>query len=222
MAGDNNKDALRVALGSILAPKRPSPSRSSASSGTATPLHNHYPHIHPYPHVHHPPPHSHSTPHHPSTPSRLSHGGDTHHQLPSPIYEPAHHVYQPNFGLPPRLSRNPSSQGHVPGAASISYSHSLSHPTDATSPASVSASAPALTIEAPSPISASASGSSMPPSPQHEYPAHHAVHGLPTPPRSNGGSGTGTPTSVMKGKFLEKLEGKTQSAWDALIHGSFS
>ncbi|KAK7441792.1 hypothetical protein VKT23_009186 [Stygiomarasmius scandens] len=206
MTGDNNKDALRVALGSILTPKRPSPSRSNTSSGTATPLHgyphSHYPHIHPYPHTH-------SHPHHPAgahghshAPSRLGPGTDSH-QLPSPIYESPPPLHQPNFGLPPRLSRN-SSHGHIP---TLSHTHSHSHHALDHAPAQPHG-APALTIEAPSPISAAASSTSV-----HE-------HGLPTPPRSNGGSGAGTPTS--RGKFLEKLEGKTQSAWDALIHGSFS
>ena len=82
----HHKEALRLALGSILAPKRPCTSLSRPASGSATPVHPaaiatesllgrplDSSHLHPRPSPH---PHSHSHSHlhhahHPSPPSRL-------------------------------------------------------------------------------------------------------------------------------------------------------
>ena len=82
----HHKEALRLALGSILAPKRPHPSISRPVSGSATPVYStggptdsllsrpsDSSHLHPRPSPH---PHSHSHPHlyhahHPSPPLRL-------------------------------------------------------------------------------------------------------------------------------------------------------
>lgn len=243
-------DALRLMLGSILAPKRPPMSHSS--SGTASPAHSFsqsnnansapqhpasapatphhlfgYPHVHPYPTYPHTPshshshshPHSHFAPGHqhshghslPRTPSKLGVGAehDTNScpsatsshssQHPSPIYEAPS---TPGFfgPRPGRMSRSASTASSVPRLPPSSPVTSSEHHVPVESPVPVSASAPEIVVT---------SNQSSPTSAK-----------LDLAPLSNGNSQPGSGTGTPKNKFIQTLEGK--SAWDALIHGSFS
>ncbi|ESK82475.1 hypothetical protein Moror_8537 [Moniliophthora roreri MCA 2997] len=199
-------DALRLMLGSILAPKRPPMSHSS--SGTASPAHSFsqsnnansapqhpasapatphhlfgYPHVHPYPTYPHTPSHSHS------------------HSHPHSHFAPGHQHSHGFFGpRPGRMSRSASTASSVPRLPPSSPVTSSEHHVPVESPVPVSASAPEIVVT---------SNQSSPTSAK-----------LDLAPLSNGNSQPGSGTGTPKNKFIQTLEGK--SAWDALIHGSFS
>jgi len=190
-----HKEALRLALGSILTPKRPfTPSRSP--SGTASPAHSasFTASSSPQP----PPPHS--TPTH-------GHNSDAHMQ--------ARYIHHPH--TPSRLGLGDPTDPH--GSSSSPFPH---HPSRIPSTAN-SSQQPSPSQETPPPLSLPAS---MLPGPEHQGTApihapspHSAVQSgvvVAVPHAGSAGSGTGTP----KAKFIETLQSK--SAWDALIHGSFS
>ncbi|TRM63202.1 hypothetical protein BD626DRAFT_495859 [Schizophyllum amplum] len=227
-----HNEALRMALGSILSPKRPFTPSSGPASGTASPA---FFHALPFTgpgsqtpaghdaHHHHHPQQSHQ-PHHPPQAHQPHHG--PHHHLHShwyPHHQDAHHHYHPHPSHTP--SRLGAGEEHTGSQTSRPVTQSTgSHPA--------------------SPGEPSSQGTSPLPSPAHEVPpAVNGAHagGMPAPaplpadakvpvptapapasggvPTSAGGtpsSGTGTP----RAKFLDTLHGK--SAWDALIHGSFS
>ncbi|GLB44544.1 hypothetical protein LshimejAT787_1701710 [Lyophyllum shimeji] len=179
--------SLRLALGSILAPKRSFTPSSHSSSGTASPAH---------PASYLPPPPPNPTPmpaadgrvdgylhprglHLPHTPSRLGQSEQKEHHWP--------------VGSPPSVS----------SSASVSpRSTQSSSPTEEFPPLSLpppvvdSATRPPV-CHAPRPLSAPQSG---------------------TAPAAPGASRPGS--GAQRSKFLETLDSK--SAWDALIHGSFS
>jgi len=202
--------SLRLALGSILAPKRPYTPSSRSSSGTAspaqpasfisttTPL---------------PPPPPHSTPtsemgksesflhparamHHPHTPSRLG--------MSDPPSD-HHSSYSPPGSA---VSSSNGSPTHTP-VTSLGTLPSQEHPLPLKPSTSGTADQfqerpvrPGLSVMQPttSPNLNAASG-------PHDGSAHRSV---------SSGSGSGTP----KAKFFETLGSK--QAWEALIHGSFS
>ncbi|KAF9078282.1 hypothetical protein BDP27DRAFT_1309348 [Rhodocollybia butyracea] len=226
---DHTKDALRLALGSILAPKRstpnPSNARSSSSSGTASPAHlpfpytpsastppahgSHLPFPHPHPH-----PHAHQHLHSPLGPSPLapsrehSHTAPGHSSSTSTTHSP--HASSP---VTPITETTSSPFGHYPrpGLLSRSISSSSTHggPGRSTDSAVISANQPQT----------------------HSAGEQEGIH-APLPRLSDGSTSTGTVpavavttpggTPITKNKFIQTLEGKTPSAWEALIHGSFS
>ncbi|TFL03440.1 hypothetical protein BDV98DRAFT_591309 [Pterulicium gracile] len=185
-SAQQHRDALRLALGSILTPKRPSPSRSS--SGSATPsLFGHTASC-----AATPPPPSHL-----STAAFGRSATESH----LPLYHHHHHHHHP--------SRLGTSETHY-------------HDDDLPSPASSNSSLEVLPLISSSSGAFSPAGAHTPPHPAA------LVHPTPIPPPgfkcddvpvvvvSGTHDGTGTP----KAKFFETLQSK--SAWDALIHGSFS
>ncbi|KAJ8090444.1 hypothetical protein PM082_019042 [Marasmius tenuissimus] len=227
-------EALRTLLGSILAPKRPSPSRSSSSSGTASPLptlsfphsqsyastnatpspqppgtphhHHHthhpfsypYPHIQPYPHAH---PHSHSHSH-PSSHSPM------HPKLGVDHHEPASPSPLSNSNTPLPITDSSQLFGPRPGRMSRSSSLSNSNFLHTHSAVTKTRSDPPTSRQAP------ASPDVLP-------------DVVVTVENGNGTRTVTVPANVAamdtasRNKFLKTLEGKT-TAWDALIHGSFS
>ncbi|TFK62966.1 hypothetical protein BDN72DRAFT_964217 [Pluteus cervinus] len=236
-ANAQHKEALRLALGSILAPKRPyTPSRSS--SGTSTPA---YPHIHPYSHA--------STP--PSSGQAPAHTGQQHashghhdtrsnpaaaselqaHPSPSPPHPhlvPRPHSHYPGSHYlhpPSRLARLNSAEEHSSAstpsmscdASNPGTPHSTSHPsTPNLQPSHMDEVLPALQLH-------SAHSEHAPGSDPH-LSGHE--HGVEEAKYSSDGSGAAHPYDPRQGrglpraKFLETLQSK--SAWEALIHGSFS
>lgn len=187
-----HKEALRLALGSILTPKRPY--TPSSRSGTASPAH-------PASFTPSTPPCSipgHGAdagrtdallhprnPFFPHTPSRLGHSESSDHS---------------------RSSSSPSSPASLQPAKSRESSPPLSPPLTLPEPAvsdrPETDQGQVYAVRAPKPVSA---------------PQPWAVPAVSTPESTgSSGSGSGTP----KAKFLQTLQSK--SAWDALIHGSFS
>ncbi|KAI5887940.1 uncharacterized protein SCHCODRAFT_02075621 [Schizophyllum commune H4-8] len=213
-----HNEALRMALGSILSPKRPfTPSSTShPASGTASPAFFHAlpftgtgpstgpntgaqtpsdamngsTHPQQHAHTHHLYPHWPGSYHHPHPPE------------PRQYHSDPHHPYHPH--TPSRLGAGEEGPAERAHAAHADDLHDPSHPP---SPGEL-ATLPAVdNLHAPAPVAvASASPHSVPSGGAH--PAH-AGDGSPS-------SGAGTP----RAKFLDTLQGK--SAWDALIHGSFS
>ncbi|KAL0952786.1 hypothetical protein HGRIS_007011 [Hohenbuehelia grisea] len=192
-----SREALRLALGSILTPKRPYTPSSRSSSGTTSPAYpfstpplgtpsippaphstpsSHVPsgrfsdsHLNPFPH--HPNPHPHSHPHVPSRLSRSESHPDVHDTSSSVS------------------SSQCPSPVHRPGSAAGSPTHEMSL-AEAAGGARVHADG---TVSAPIPIPGG--------------PVATTVDGAHTP----GGS---------KVTFFQTLQSK--SAWEALIHGSMS
>ncbi|KAL1692433.1 hypothetical protein GGG16DRAFT_101807 [Schizophyllum commune] len=230
-----HNEALRMALGSILSPKRPfTPSSTShPASGTASPAFFHAlpftgtasgphsatstgpttgaqspsdamngsPHPQQHAHTHHLYPHWPGSYHHPHPPE------------PRQYHSDPHHPYHPH--TPSRLGageEGPVERGHAGEAGEFRQGghgpiHDSSHPPSPGEPATP----PAVdNLHAPAPVpAASASPHAALPSGGVHPAAAHAGDGSPS-------SGAGTP----RAKFLDTLQGK--SAWDALIHGSFS
>jgi hypothetical protein len=199
-----HRDALRLALGSILAPKRPAMSRSS--SGSATPASHSASFCHTPSSVPTPPPPPHSAP----ISAGSGRSSSEHHFAHLYSHHHQHHQHHP--------SRLGLSETHL-------------HDDDLSSPASSNASVEALPFMgsgAPSPRSEVPS--SVPSSgadggdgvvvhqPVPIFAQGHVPTGGEVPvvmiSRSSGGNGT------PKAKFIQTLQSK--SAWDALIHGSFS
>ncbi|KAF8064283.1 hypothetical protein FPV67DRAFT_1504258 [Lyophyllum atratum] len=186
--------SLRLALGSILAPKRPFTPSSLSSSGTASPAH----------------PASFGSPLQPqppnSTPVQAADG-----RLAPDAYLHLRNVHLPH--TPSRLGQSETKEPHwptgplpsAPSSAPVSprSTHGASSsPTEEFPPLSL----PPRVVDSPTR-----------PSVLHDTQQHSApeLRTVPAGPRAPG-SGPGTP----KAKFLETLDSK--SAWDALIHGSFS
>ncbi|KIK65098.1 hypothetical protein GYMLUDRAFT_39485 [Collybiopsis luxurians FD-317 M1] len=266
---DHAREALRLALGSILTPKRstsnPGSTRSSSSSGTASPAHfqfpygvgshtplsanpsspvpqghaSHghlpFPHPHAHQHLHHPHGPSHLVPGREHVPGHLSSSSSTSttHSPPSSI--PASPVAESIS------SSSPFNHYPRPGLVSRSISSSSVHSTSGRSPAVGGGKGNNTTessVPPPSPHSAAASSNAGSGASAAAAPNVEGIH-APTPRipvNSDSSSNTGalppipavavttpggTPIS-SKNKFIKTLEGKTASAWDALIHGSFS
>jgi len=204
--------ALRLALGSILTPKRPyspsSHSQSKSSSGTSSPALSYS--------FSSPPSSSVATPS--SNPPSPPQPPQVPHSTPVPMYRlpdhylqslqqfhanaPLHHIHQlSQVHTPSRLGQleHPPQAGYVPakpdstGPATMTQTHSYAPQT-------------AVPAQHPHPQS---------PAPEH---AEHAVHA----PTSTGddpavAADGSTPT---RPRYIKTLQSK--SAWDALIHGSFS
>ncbi|KAG6908794.1 hypothetical protein DXG01_003241 [Tephrocybe rancida] len=189
--------SLRLALGSILGPKRPFTPSSHSSSGTASPAH----------------------------PATFGNPGSPGLPPPPPNATPIHgpdHLFPRSYHFPHTPSRLghtehmrdamwPSgSPGSAPSSAPYSPHNSSTHsasPTDECPPV-LALPPPAVVSESAAPLA----------SPLHAPKPRSASDSGPVPSVKNAtGSGSGTP----KVKFLESLESKN-SAWDALIHGSFS
>lgn len=203
-----HKEALRVALGSILAPKRsPLAQGSRSSSGTASPAY-------PFPLP--------ATP--PIPPS--TYGGS-----PIDYLHPMHGLYQPHPHTPSRLGRS-SSHSNSPRETSASNSP---HPSPLPIPPAATADSSLPEPEGLSPLPPSAMSvegadavprvRGVPPPPHVVRPTPMPVQSgrRPTPPSLFAGDGGSVPPSgaaTPRAKFLETLGSK--SAWDALIHGSFS
>jgi len=184
-----HKEALRLALGSILAPKRSYTSSSRSSSGTASPAH---------PASFTPPP-----PH--LTPSYCDAGrADAllHPRNPFFPHTPSRLGYSESRDHSPSGSAAPSPSSLHPTQSQRPSPPPLSLPEPAVSDPPQTSEGQVYAVRALKPVSAPQSG------------APPAV----TATESTGcsGSGSGTP----KAKFIETLQSK--SAWDALIHGSFS
>ncbi|KAF5392040.1 hypothetical protein D9757_003188 [Collybiopsis confluens] len=243
---DHARDALRLALGTILAPKRSTSSagstRSSSSSGSASPAHFQFPYG------------SHApSPANGSSPAPQGHPGN-HMPFPHPHLHHSHHGHSPL--VPPRehlpnhssssstshsphssspaspvaesiSSSSPFSHYPRPGLASRSISTSSVHSASSGRPLSAVNGKGEPTVPPPRPAISDTSGA----------PTTATVEGIhaPAPRLSNSSSDTGalpqvpavavtTPggTPLSKNRFIQTLEGKTSSAWDALIHGSFS
>jgi len=253
----HHKEALRLALGSILAPKRPCTSLSRPASGSATPV---YPaviptesllsrpldssHLHPRPSPH---PHSHSHSHlhhahHPSPPSRLGRPelntppGMTP-SFPQPHYffthphtttsSPAPYGLESGTATPatssapasaansPPITHSPGpAAGHSPILAPEEEHLQLlppivaagSKPTAEVFPTAVPRPVQAVPLDADAKIEHNRDPARGDKSP-HIDKSHH--------PHENGGALT------PRAKLLETLQTKN-TAWDALIHGSFS
>jgi len=185
-----HKDALMLALGSILAPKRPFTPQSRSSSGTASPAHSSSFATPSSPVLPPPPPNS--------TPVHVS---DIH-------FFPSRNIYHPH--TPSRLgqsdSREPSVDPLGSPSSSPRSSSSSSHP-------------PSPTEELPPPLALPPLRVIVEPA---EPPSVHAPQprDFPTTPGSAGAHTRVPRVGTPKSKFVETLESK--SAWDALIHGSFS
>ncbi|KAJ3570188.1 hypothetical protein NP233_g4571 [Leucocoprinus birnbaumii] len=271
-----HREALRLALGSILAPKRPSMPGSRSSSGTATPAYSFSGSSGSYtPYTPSTPPTMPFTPsleasssqehplsrlsfphHHPThPPSKLgrveSHPDGSAANAPStaPISPPQRHSPPP---LPPpllrSLSQNPS---NPPSSRTSPRLHPVTPPPPHPPPAITVTDTADLGPTLPAPALPTADGdggkisvaensmsppSIPPPGDASVHPAAIAQAAAATATATNGtgssgqvssqqhpcgtantgGSGSGTP----RAKFLQTLQGK--SAWEALIHGSFS
>ncbi|KAG2005792.1 hypothetical protein CC2G_002162 [Coprinopsis cinerea AmutBmut pab1-1] len=268
-----HKEALRVAIGSILAPKRPPsnfPPNSRSTSGTASPYYSfptsgahtpgtgtpanaglggipHGEYLHPHHaflqaghHSNHP----HST--HPHTPSRLSHSVcpfsflitiSHDHTMRSMSFQQSHHSPQGGssrasptgtkrpveIGLPEHAAQQQQQQQqhlqipvvrpthHNENAAPQGGAAARSNAVVANGHGNVAQPRPIVTPLQPM-CGGNARSSSLP----ADVPDANG-RGLPgEPPSPPHTGGRGTP----RAKFIEKLQSK--SAWDALIHGSFS
>ncbi|KAF9458715.1 hypothetical protein BDZ94DRAFT_1270082 [Collybia nuda] len=184
-----HKEALRLALGSILTPKRPFTPSSRSSSGTASPAH---PASFAVPSSPQPPPPPQSTPVH-----------DSHLH--------SRHIHQPH--TPSRLGLIDSADSHWPSVLPLPPS-----PESVPSSSAHGSQQPSPSQETPPVLSLPAPVLSATPPAARDSPAIHAPSPLPAhvSAAAQPHSGSGTP----KAKFLETLQSK--SAWDALIHGSFS
>ncbi|RDB17781.1 hypothetical protein Hypma_001099 [Hypsizygus marmoreus] len=191
--------SLRLALGSILAPKRPFTPSSRSSSGTASPAHPSS-----FPTSPLPPPPPTSTPAHGFDPSR-----------PESYLHPRY-IHLPH--TPSRLGATEFPEHHWPASSSPGSLASSSPYSAASGQNSPTSEVPPLLNLPPSVVSESHHATH-----EHEHEARPSMH-MPKPasaPESRAETnycspGSGTP----KAKFFETLESK--SAWDALIHGPFT
>jgi hypothetical protein len=204
---DPHLHGLRLALGSILAPKRPSPpshTGSYSASGTASP----------FQHWHHPasatsPGAGHDTPPVPPPPLPTPvNQGHPHHQSP---YH--HHAHQPTPSPHPHLNHHghvhPQPQSHTHphayGPSRLSFTHSTSStPSESLSPSptpSPRIATPPLTID-------------------HSPHAYSHEHALGDSPVTKSAAGPNSDAADPKrAHFIKTLQSK--SAWDAMIHGSW-
>ncbi|KAG5724709.1 hypothetical protein E4T56_gene3654 [Termitomyces sp. T112] len=188
--------SLRLALGSILGPKRPFTPSSHSPSGTASPAH----------------PSAFGSPGSPGLPPPPPHT--------TPIYPPDH-LFPRGMHLPhtpSRLGHSDHARDHMwpsgsPGSAPCSAPYSP-HGSSTQTASPTDECPPVLAL--PPPVVESDSRARMG-STLHAPKPRSAPDSGPVPPvRSASGSGC----SMPRNKFMETLESK--SAWDALIHGSFS
>ncbi|TFK37540.1 hypothetical protein BDQ12DRAFT_684839 [Crucibulum laeve] len=193
-------EALRLALGSILSPKRP-PLTPSSRSGTASPAPSGYPF--------------------PAQPTTGSPHQSTEGNGPTTDYLHARHGHSqtnahlyPHPHTPSRLGRsNSSASSHHSDSAQSSVPGSPHTPPHADA---------FKGLESLPPLPESAMGMKTAPAAS----SGHSTSTLDVPRTSPGEpdsksssappSGSGTP----RARFIETLQGK--SAWDALIHGQFS
>ncbi|KAJ7590447.1 hypothetical protein C8J56DRAFT_937505 [Mycena floridula] len=166
-----HREALRLALGSILAPKRPTQSRSS--SGTASPALPSNQTLHP------------------SSPGARP--VDSHFHFLHPHHNVPH--------TPSRLSQSESTARDFPSTNPLPYTQGIPSPIPLTRANSDSDTA-----------GTQSNAPEVPPAHGPDPDASQAAKAN----TDGSGSGSGTP----KAKFLETLQSK--SAWEALIHGSFS
>jgi len=197
-----HREALRLALGSILSP-RPPLSSSHSSSGSTTPS---YPFSIP------------SGPHTPAgTPPSyypLAHGPNSSEYIHS-HHPHFHHHSHPHTHTPSRLGRSKSSTTNSPSGSSANTAPSSSHPSPL--PPSIPPNLPVLPEIEPLPPAREVTNGVIvtPAAPLPTRPAlHPSEH--PSADSADHAARTGTPRS----KFMQTLQSK--SAWDALIHGSFS
>ncbi|KAL1746621.1 hypothetical protein HDZ31DRAFT_33731 [Schizophyllum fasciatum] len=215
-----HNEALRMALGSILSPKRPfSPTTTShPASGTASPAFLHAlpfaaagaqtPHPEAAAHAaQHGPVAQHlpANQHHP--PTQHAHLPPTHHLHAHWPGYPHHHSdphnpYHPH--TPSRLGPGEEGAGEA-GHPALGSGHAALGSREASHPPSRGELAAGEDVHVPAPLPVMEVGNT--PSTAGAVP--HSGDGTPS-------SGAGTP----RAKFLDTLHGK--SAWDALIHGSFS
>jgi len=208
-----HREALRLALGSILSP-RPPLSSSHSSSGTTTPS---YPFSIP------------SGPHTPAgTPPSyypLAHGPNSSEYIHS-HHPHFHHSHpHPHPHTPSRLGRSKSSSTNSPSGSSANTAPSSSHPSPLP-PSLVPSNLPILPEIEPLPPAQVTNGVIMTTaSPLPTHPPNTPLHSTGNPPipsdhpsadSADHAARAGTPRS----KFMQTLQSK--SAWDALIHGSFS
>ncbi|KAI4294414.1 hypothetical protein K525DRAFT_274349 [Schizophyllum commune Loenen D] len=159
------------------------------------------PHPQQHAHTHHLYPHWPGSYHHPHPPE------------PRQYHSDPQHPYHPH--TPSRLGageEGPVERGHAGEAGEFRQGghgpiHDSSHPPSPGEPATPPA-VDNLHVPAPVPVASASPHSALPSGGVHPA-AAHAGDGSPS-------SGAGTP----RAKFLDTLQGK--SAWDALIHGSFS
>ncbi|KAF8809848.1 hypothetical protein BYT27DRAFT_7187114 [Phlegmacium glaucopus] len=212
-----HREALRLALGSILSPKRPPMNGSRSSSGSTTPLY-------PFPMS--------SGPHTPagSPPAYypLAHGPNSSDYLHS--HHPHHpHLYHPHPHTPSRLGRSKSSSGSPSGSGENTASNSsLSSPLPPVSnnlpvPPEIEPLPPAQIANGVASTANSTTPPTRPPNTPYQPTNNNAASGSPPIPTDHPSADSadhaaraGTPRSG----FLQTLQSK--SAWDALIHGSFS
>jgi hypothetical protein len=220
MEHDSHHDAhvhgLRLALGSILAPKRPSPPSHSGSypaSGTSSPFH-HWQH-HPGGPVtgtstgHDTPPlasSSSSSPPHasPVLPLHQPHFQQPHHPTPSMH---SHLNFQHHAHVHPQQPQpQPQPHTHAYGHSRLGFTHSSgSTPSESLSPSPT----PSPRLTTPPPTLEHA---------PHAYPHEHAVSD-PSPINTVGGATNADAADPKRARFLKTLQSK--SAWDAMIHGSW-
>ncbi|KAI0282001.1 hypothetical protein BGY98DRAFT_957094 [Russula aff. rugulosa BPL654] len=220
MEHDAHRDAhvhgLRLALGSILAPKRPSPPSHTGSypgSGTASPFHHwHHPGSggsgseHDSPPLPSPQPHSspvmpHYHPHYPQSPNQHAH-----HQ-PTPTNHP-HLNAHPQFHSHVHAHPQPQSHAHAHtyGPSRLIFTHS----TSSTPPESLSPSpSPSPRLATPPPMLDHA---------PHAYP-HEAAVGDSGVTKTATAANPDAAADQKRAHFIKTLQSK--SAWDALIHGSW-
>jgi len=223
-----HREALRLALGSILTPKRPySPSRpqSRSSSGTASPALSF-----PFPSVSPPPPSAGTSPNQPPPIHGHAHGWLAESHLHSLYMHPqSHHSYPhtpsrlgildstPSDCLLPHSQSTTASGSPVtssPSSPVIPPNTNLPHPheplprlPDAALSEQSGKPGTVPTVHLPEPMQPTGLDAYA----ATGYGAHCEAH-----EQASGSNGSGTP----KAKFIETLQSK--SAWDALIHGSFS
>jgi len=208
-----HREALRLALGSILSPKRPPLNSSHSSSGSTTPS---YPFSIP------------SGPHTPAgTPPSyypLAHGPNSSEYIHShhPHFHHPHPHPHPHPHTPSRLGRSKSSSANSPSGSSANTAPSSSHPSPLP-PGPVPSNLPILPEIEPLPPAQITNGVTAMPLPTR--PPNTPLHPSGNPPipsdhlsaeSADHAARAGTPRS----KFMQTLQSK--SAWDALIHGSFS
>ncbi|KAF9451021.1 hypothetical protein P691DRAFT_809045 [Macrolepiota fuliginosa MF-IS2] len=268
-----HREALRLALGSILAPKRPSMSNSRSSSGTASPAYSFsgsgtytpatppiapytpsldaqdhpYSRLHPLQHYHppHPPSKLGRLESHPDAPET-----DAAAPIPMSCSPPLHHLPPPHAPPPPLFrgrsqttstsassSTNPSPRTsprlqpstpptvHTPSAITTTDTADLEPSLGPPVPpvATTSSGDPGKISVVETAQSTSMSGDTPVPTAvvtQAQTTTTATATAVASPdPQCQGGSGHGG-AGTPRAKFIQTLQGK--SAWDALIHGSFS
>ncbi|KAF4588618.1 hypothetical protein EYR40_010171 [Pleurotus pulmonarius] len=216
-----HKEALRMALGSILNPKRPYTPSSRSSSGTASPAYPYSFHHSPVPGTPSVPPAPHPTP----SNGRFSES----HLSPFPYHpRPQPHLPHPH-PHPPLLHSH--SQPHVPSRLSQldtqsspqdgdQVSHSQRNSPTHSGAASNSASHCSSPISSEAPGTLSDAPITTPRNSLQEHPDGPVHAPAPIKGAVVVTGEDGSPSEKSKVTFIQTLQSK--SAWEALIHGSFS